>query len=83
MIAEVHGMSQRGGSVVTHLKFGTKVLSPLVDKAYALVAFEPLEALRNLEYINKRTTVLIANYKIEPKRGKYPPFKHIYVGSFV
>ena len=47
-VSEVHGMAQRGGSVVTFVRAGEKVYSPLVDKAQAdyIIAFEKLEALR-------------------------------------
>ncbi|RKZ32347.1 indolepyruvate oxidoreductase subunit beta [bacterium] len=65
--SEVHGMAQRGGSVVSAVKFGEKVYSPLVSpgEADVLLAFEPLEALRTLHYakpdgkviVNSRPTV--------------------------
>ena len=47
-VSEVHGMSQRGGSVVTYVKYGDKVDSPIVDKGEAdiILAFEELEAYR-------------------------------------
>ena len=50
-VSEVHGMAQRGGSVVTHVRIGEKVASPLVDvqSADVLLSFEPVEALRALE----------------------------------
>jgi indolepyruvate ferredoxin oxidoreductase beta subunit len=52
-VSEVHGMSQRGGSVVTYVKFGEKVYSPIIDKGEAdyIVSFEELEAARWLEYL--------------------------------
>ena len=47
-VSEVHGMSQRGGSVVTYVRFGEKVYSPIVDEGEAdyILAFERLEAAR-------------------------------------
>ena len=52
-LSEVHGMSQRGGSVVTYVKFGDKVYSPIIDKGEAdiILAFELLEAYRALPYL--------------------------------
>ena len=51
--AEVHGMSQRGGSVVTYVRFGDKVYSPIIDKGEAdfIVSFEKLAAARYVEYL--------------------------------
>lgn len=50
-VSEVHGMSQRGGSVVTYVRYGEKVYSPVIDKgeADAIVAFEKLEAARSYQ----------------------------------
>ena len=67
-VSEVHGMSQRGGSVVTYVRFGDKVYSPVIDKGEAdfIVSFELLEAARWTEYL-KPQGVLIANtQKIDP-----------------
>ena len=52
-VSEVHGMSQRGGSVVTYVKYGEKVLSPVIDKGEAdyIVSFELLEAARWVPYL--------------------------------
>ena len=52
-VSEVHGMSQRGGSVVTYVRFGDKVYSPVIDKGEAdvILSFEKLEAARWLEYL--------------------------------
>ena len=54
-VSEVHGMSQRGGSVVTYVRFGEKVYSPVIDKGEAdfIVSFEKLEAARYVEYLKK------------------------------
>ena len=52
-MSEIHGMSQRGGSVSTQVRYGKEVLSPIVGKGSAdvIVAFERMEALRWLEYL--------------------------------
>ena len=52
-MSEVHGMSQRGGSVVTYVRFGEKVYSPIIDKGEAdiIISFELLEAARWVEYV--------------------------------
>lgn len=54
-VSEVHGMSQRGGSVVTYVKFGKRVYSPIIDKGEAdlILAFEILEAYRALPFLKK------------------------------
>lgn len=66
--SEVHGMAQRGGSVVAHLRYGTKVYSPLIELGGAdfAVSFELLEALRYLPYYNKESKVIINTQKILP-----------------
>jgi len=66
--SEVHGMAQRGGSVVSHLKFGPKVYSPLIceDQADFIFAFEYLEALRYIDFLKKGGIVLVNNQKIVP-----------------
>ena len=52
-VSEVHGMSQRGGSVVTYVRFGDKVYSPIIDEGEAdyIVSFEQLEAARWISYL--------------------------------
>ena len=61
-VSEVHGMSQRGGSVITHVRIGDSVHSPLIDEGNAdyVLSFEWLEALRAQNYL-KADGVLIAN----------------------
>ena len=61
-VSEVHGMSQRGGSVVTYVSYGDKVYSPIVDKGEAdvIVSFELLEAARWTEYL-KPSGVILTN----------------------
>ncbi len=66
--SEVHGMAQRGGSVEAHLRYGQKVYSPLIEPGGAdiVVAFEQLEALRYMPYMNKKTNVVVNTQKILP-----------------
>ncbi len=61
-LSEVHGMSQRGGSVVTYVKYGEEVFSPIIGEGEAdiILAFEMLEAYRALPYL-KKDGVMIAN----------------------
>ncbi len=67
--SEVHGMSQRGGSVTSHVRFGDVVYSPLIEKGKAdiLVALEQIEAVRHISYLNPQKGVLIYDpLKIPP-----------------
>lgn len=66
---EVHGVSQRGGSVETHVRFGDKVHSPIVTpgEALAVIGLEKLEALRFAHYVNaKEGTILVNDYELIP-----------------
>ena len=67
-MSEIHGMAQRGGSVMTQVKMGEKVFSPLIEKGEAdvILAFEQLEALRWLEYVKPRGEMIINTQMIEP-----------------
>ena len=67
-VSEVHGMSQRGGSVVTYVRYGDKVYSPIVDKGESdfIVSFELLEAARYTEYLRKGGQVVVNTQKIDP-----------------
>ncbi|MCL2813936.1 MAG: indolepyruvate oxidoreductase subunit beta [Oscillospiraceae bacterium] len=67
-VSEVHGMSQRGGSVVTYVKYGDKIYSPVICRGEAdiIIAFEQLEALRWLPYLKKGGTIIMSTQKIEP-----------------
>ena len=67
-VSEVHGMSQRGGSVVTYVKFGEKVYSPIIDKGEAdiILAFEMLEAYRALPYLKKGGKIIVNNQEMNP-----------------
>jgi len=78
-VSEVHGMSQRGGSVVTYVKLGDKVYSPVIEKNEAdiLLCFEQLEALRWIDYAKKDASIIINNQKIDPMpviigKAQYP-----------
>ncbi|HZK61310.1 MAG TPA: indolepyruvate oxidoreductase subunit beta [Anaerovoracaceae bacterium] len=66
--AEVHGMSQRGGSVISHLRWGSQVHSPIISKGEAdiIVAFEKLEALRFVDQIRPDGVILVNDYEIVP-----------------
>jgi indolepyruvate ferredoxin oxidoreductase beta subunit len=66
--SEVHGMAQRGGAVTTHLRFGPKVYSPLIEPGTAdlLIAFEKLEALRFVHYLKSGGTVVVNTQEIPP-----------------
>ena len=67
-VSEVHGMSQRGGSVVTYVKYGDKVYSPIIDKGEAdiVLAFELLEAYRALPFVKKGGKMILNTQKINP-----------------
>jgi indolepyruvate ferredoxin oxidoreductase beta subunit len=82
--AEVHGMAQRGGSVESHVRWGEKVYSPLVEHGTAdyLIGFEMLEAARWLTYLSKNTVTLINRFRIPPPlvnlgKARYPSEKEI------
>ena len=66
--SEVHGMSQRGGSVVTYVRFGDKVYSPVIDKGQAdfIVSFELLEAARWTEYLKPGGKLIANTQQINP-----------------
>ncbi len=67
-VSEVHGMSQRGGSVVTYVRYGDKVYSPVIDKGEAdyIVSFEILEAARWLSYLKKDGQIVTNTQQIDP-----------------
>lgn len=78
-VSEVHGMSQRGGSVVTYVKYGEEVFSPVIDKGQAdiILAFEKLEALRAMPYLKKGGKMIVNVQEIDPMpvitgAAKYP-----------
>lgn len=67
-VSEVHGMSQRGGSVVTYIKYGEKVYSPVIEKGEAdvIVSFEQLEAARWLPFLKKGGKLITNTQQVEP-----------------
>lgn len=67
-ISEVHGMSQRGGSVMTYVRYGDKVHSPIIDlgEADVILSFELLEAARYLPYLKKGGTIVVNTQQIDP-----------------
>lgn len=67
-VSEVHGMSQRGGSVVTYVRFGEKVYSPIIDKGEAdfIVSFEKLEAARYIEYLKTDGRIVVNTQEVDP-----------------
>lgn len=67
-VSEVHGMSQRGGSVVTYVRFGDKVYSPIIDKGEAdfIVSFEMLEAARYTEFLKPNGKIIANTQQINP-----------------
>lgn len=67
-VSEVHGMSQRGGSVVTYVRYGDKVYSPVIDKGEAdvIVSFEILEAARWTEYLKKGGVIITNTQQVNP-----------------
>lgn len=78
-VSEVHGMSQRGGSVVTYVKYGDKVESPIVElgEADLVLSFEQLEAARALPYLKKGGKVVTSTVMQDPMpvitgAAKYP-----------
>lgn len=78
-VSEVHGMSQRGGSVVTYVRYGDRVNSPIIDKGEAdvIVSFELLEAARWTEYLRENGTIITNIRETNPMpvitgAAKYP-----------
>ena len=67
-VSEVHGMSQRGGSVVTYVRYGDKVYSPIIDKGEAdcILSFELLEAARWVEYLAEGGTIITNTQQTNP-----------------
>lgn len=78
-LSEVHGMAQRGGSVVTYVRYGEKVAEPIVEEGQAdvLIAFERLESLRYAHYLKKDGVIIVNDQRIDPMPvvtgvAKYP-----------
>ncbi|MBN1797089.1 MAG: indolepyruvate oxidoreductase subunit beta [Spirochaetales bacterium] len=66
--SEIHGMSQRGGSVFSHVRFGEKVHSPVIARGEVdiLLSLEEMETLRWLAYANKKSLVVVSKTRIKP-----------------
>ena len=82
--SEVHGMSQRGGAVTSHVRWGERVASPLCEKGTVdyFVAQEMLEALRWIEFLRPGGTLLLSDQRIVPAStvfgtDQYPPDQHM------
>ncbi len=76
LVAETHGLSQRGGTVIVHVRMGHSVYSPLVPRGAAdvLIALEPLEALRYIDYLSDSGVLVVNTYSIPPPLpGVKPP----------
>ena len=78
-MSEIHGMSQRGGSVSSQVRYGEKVYSPVIELGGAdiLVSFEQMEALRWLEYLKPEGKLILNDYRINPMpvifgKAEYP-----------
>lgn len=67
-VSEVHGMSQRGGSVVTYVRYGERVASPIVEigEADYIISFEKLEAARYAPYLKKDGRIIVNTQEIDP-----------------
>ena len=67
-VSEVHGMSQRGGSVVTYVRYGQRVYSPVIDQGEAdyILSFELLEAARHAAFLRKGGTIIANSQRISP-----------------
>ena len=67
-LSEVHGMAQRGGSVVTFVRYGKKVAEPIIEEGQAdvLIAFEKLEALRYAHFLKKDGAIIVNEQRIDP-----------------
>jgi indolepyruvate ferredoxin oxidoreductase beta subunit len=88
-LSEVHGMSQRGGSVVTYVRISDKVYSPLIDRKSAdlILAFEELEALRWAEYIKDGGVIIINKQNLYPMpvitgKADYPADIYERIGGY-
>ncbi|NMC76756.1 MAG: indolepyruvate oxidoreductase subunit beta, partial [Candidatus Methanofastidiosa archaeon] len=83
-LGEIHGMAQRGGSVVSHVRIGDEVYGTVIPtgKADIILAFEPLEALRNISFLKKGGKIILNTERINPisvslGESDYPPIDEI------
>jgi len=84
VIGEVHGMAHRGGSVVSHVRFGSDMYSPTITEGSAdvIMGFEPIETLRALKFANQDTRIIMNSKPIIPVTVttgayKYPTLKEV------
>ena len=89
-VSEIHGMAQRGGSVVSQVRYGKKVFSPIISKGEAdiILAFEKIEAARWLDYLKPEGMVIINNERVNPLpvmsgKVKYPDEIHEKIAAMV
>lgn len=89
-VSEVHGMAQRGGSVVSQVRYGSKIYSPIIKKGDAdiILAFEKIEAARWLDYLKPDGMVIINNERVDPLpvmsgKLKYPDDIHEKVAASI
>lgn len=89
-VSEIHGMAQRGGSVVSQVRYGKKVYSPIIKKGDAdiILAFEKIEAARWLDYLKPDGMVIINNERVNPLpvmsgKEKYPDEIHEKIARLV
>lgn len=89
-VSEIHGMAQRGGSVVSQVRYGDKIYSPIIKKGDAdiILAFEKLEAARWLDYLKPDGMVIINDERVNPLpvmsgKMKYPDDIHEKVAALV
>ncbi|MDD3269431.1 MAG: indolepyruvate oxidoreductase subunit beta, partial [Syntrophomonadaceae bacterium] len=89
-VSEVHGMAQRGGSVVSQVRYGSKIYSPIIKKGDAdiILAFEKIEAARWLDYLKPDGMVIINNERVDPLpvmsgKVKYPDNIHEKVAGLI
>ena len=83
-VGETHGMSQRGGSVISHVRIGDTVYGALTPDAHGdlMIAFEPVESLRYMNYLKKNAYIILNNQPIIPTSvnsglATYPTYKEI------
>ncbi|HPF45030.1 MAG TPA: indolepyruvate oxidoreductase subunit beta [Syntrophomonadaceae bacterium] len=89
-VSEIHGMAQRGGSVVSQVRYGAKVFSPIISKGEAdiILAFEKIEAARWLDYLRPDGMVIINTERVNPLpvmsgKMKYPDDIHEKVAALI
>jgi indolepyruvate ferredoxin oxidoreductase beta subunit len=78
-VSELHGMAQRGGAVVSHVRIGEKAVAPTVldGTANVIVGFEPMETLRNITFASQKTIVLMNTSPFKISGAKYPKVEEI------